>query len=69
MYMYTHVAVDVISLSLVCCYRFIRFRFVEFVSATAMVVRVSCDDTQLTTIFYRTVGVFVLCVYPHYPLA
>ena len=54
-----YISVDVISLSLVCyCYCFIHFQFVEFVSAT-LVVCVSCDDTQLTTIFYRTVGVFV----------
>ena len=50
-----YIAVGVISLLLVC---FIRFQFVEFVYAT-LVFCVSCDDTQLTTIFYRTVGVFV----------
>ena len=55
--LYMYIAVDVISL-FVCCYCFIHFQFVEFVYAT-LVVHVSCDDTQLTTIFYRTVGVFV----------
>ena len=28
--LYMYIAVDVISLSLVCCYCFIRFQFVEF---------------------------------------